>query len=107
MKQSVICINHFSFKLEFIEKMGLAGGGVLFESNVSFQFEVFIRKAKWDVGVGDSVEVGDIFVIIKSRIGIFILEIFFYILGHLEAKRKTVRALLPFDTLYLVIFSSR
>ena len=46
MKQSVICINHFSFKLEFIEKMGFAGGGVLFESNVSFQFEVFIRKAK-------------------------------------------------------------
>ena len=60
-------------KLELIKKMSLAG--VLFESNQSFQFEVFLREAKRDVIVGDSVEMGDIFVIVKSRIGILVLEI--------------------------------
>ena len=51
--------------------MSLAG--VLLESNQSFQFEVFLREAKRDVIVGNSVEMGDIFVIVKSRIGILVL----------------------------------
>ena len=63
----------FPFKLELIKKMSLAG--VLFETNQSFQFEVFLREAKRDVIVRDSVEMRDIFVIVKSRIGILVLEI--------------------------------
>lgn len=51
--------------------MSLAG--VLLESNQSFQFEVFLLEAKRDVIVGDSVEMGDIVVIVKSRIGILVL----------------------------------
>ena len=43
IKYSVICIYQFAFKLEFIKKMSLAGA--LFESNQSFQFEVFLRDA--------------------------------------------------------------
>ena len=52
--------------------MGLVG--VLFESNQSFQFEVFLREAKRDVIVGDGVEMGDIFEIVKSRIRILVLQ---------------------------------
>ena len=62
----------FTFKLELIKKMGLVG--VLFESNQCFQFEVFLCEAKRDVIVGDGVEMGDIFEIVKSRIGILVLK---------------------------------
>ena len=44
-----------------------------FEFNEGFQFEVFLRETKWDIIVGNSVEMGDIFEIVKIRIGILIL----------------------------------
>ena len=63
---------NFALKLEFIKKMCFAG--VLFESNQSFQFEVFLFEAKRNVIVGNCVEMGNILVIIKSGIGILVLE---------------------------------
>ena len=56
----------FALKLEFIKKMCLAG--VLFESNQSFQFEVFLLESERNIIVGNCVEMGNIFVIVKSRI---------------------------------------
>ena len=47
--------------------------GAFFELNQGFQFEIFIRETKWDIIVGNSVEMGDIFEIVKIRIGILIL----------------------------------
>ena len=70
LNQSLI---EFAFKLELVKKMSLVG--VLFESNQSFQFEVFLFEAKRNVIVGNCVEMGNIFVIVKSRIGILVLEI--------------------------------
>ena len=47
--------------------------GAFFESDKGIQFEIFLRKTKWDIIVGNSVEMGDIFEIVKIRIGILIL----------------------------------
>ena len=71
MKYSLICIYEIAFKLKFIKEMSLPRA--FFEFNKGFQFEVFLRKTKWDIIVGNSVEMGDIFEIVKIRIGILIL----------------------------------
>ena len=47
--------------------------GAFFEYYQGIQFEIFLRKTKWDIVVGNSVEMGDIFEIVKRGIGILIL----------------------------------